>query len=85
MQYFNTVVFILSISQHLDTEAEQLIQDQPSCTELIQEKLAEIIDNWEKLNERADERRTMLEESLTYQTFLADLRDLVNEYNPVTN
>lgn len=50
---------------------------QPACTDLIQEKLDDIITNWEKLNQKADERRTNLEDSCNYQLFLADLRDLV--------
>ena len=53
------------------------MQQQPDCTDLIQEKLEDIITNWEKLNQKADERRTHLEESNAYQLFLADLRDLV--------
>ena len=74
-KYFCVISFIL---QHLDKESERLVESQPSSSELLQEKLTEIIENWEKLNERADARRTILEESLTYQQFLADLRDLVS-------
>lgn len=60
-------------------ESERLIEDKPHSADMIQEKLSEIIENWEKLTERADERKTVLEDSLTYQRFLADLRDLVSE------
>lgn len=69
---------MIILLQHLDKESEQLIGAQPGSSDLIQEKLSELIDNWEKLNERADERKAKLEESLTYQQFLADLRDLVS-------
>ena len=63
--------------QHLDKESERLIDSQPDSSELLQEKLTEIIDSWEKLNEKAEQKRAILEESLIYQEFLADLRDLV--------
>lgn len=55
-----------------------MVESQPSSAELIQEKLTEIIENWEKLNERSDNQKAVLEESLIYQRFLADLRDLVS-------
>lgn len=64
--------------QHLDKESERLIDSQPDSSGLLQEKLTEIIDSWEKLNEKAEQKRAILEESLIYQEFLADLRDLVS-------
>lgn len=64
--------------QKLDKDSERLIEGQPDSSDLLQEKLTEIIDSWEKLNEKADQRKAILEESLIYQRFLADLRDLVS-------
>lgn len=63
--------------QHLDHEANRLVAEQPSSRELIDEKQAEIIDNWEQLTQRADERKQNLEQSKELQKFLANLRDLV--------
>lgn len=63
--------------EHLDQESQGLVESQPSSEDLIQEKLGEIIENWEELIKNADKRRAMLQESLNYQRFLADLRDLL--------
>jgi len=63
--------------EHLDHEAERLIAEQPSSRDLIDEKQAEIIDNWEQLTQRADERKQNLEQSRELQKFLANLRDLL--------
>ena len=63
--------------QHLDNEANRLVAKQPSSRDLIDEKQAEIIDNWEQLTQRADERKQNLEQSKELQKFLANLRDLV--------
>ena len=63
--------------QHLDHEANRLVAEQPSSRDLIDEKQAEIIDNWEQLTQRADERKQNLEQSKELQKFLANLRDLV--------
>lgn len=68
----------MNFLQHLDKESERLIDSQPDSSGLLQEKLTEIIDSWEKLNEKAEQKRAILEESLIYQEFLADLRDLVS-------
>ena len=69
-----------SCTKHLDHEAERLIAEQPSSRDLIDEKQAEIIDNWEQLTQRADERKQNLEQSRELQKFLANLRDLVSTY-----
>ena len=45
---------------------------------LIKDKEAEIFENWEELTQRADNRKTNLEQSRELQRFLADLRDLVS-------
>ena len=63
--------------QVLDNEAQRLITEQPSSQDLIEEKQAEIIENWDQLTERADTRKANLEQSRELQKFLADLRDLV--------
>ena len=65
------------LMQHLDHEANRLVAEQPSSRDLIDEKQAEIIDNWEQLTQRADERKQNLEQSKELQKFLANLRDLV--------
>lgn len=62
----------------MDKDSERLIEGQPDSSDLLQEKLTEIIDSWEELNKKADQRKAILEESLIYQRFLADLRDLVS-------
>ena len=38
------------------------------------------MENWEQLTQRADTRKTNLEQSRELQRFLADLRDLVNMF-----
>ena len=53
------------------------MSEQPSSEGLIEEKQKEMIENWEALTERADSRKTNLEQSRELQRFLADLRDLV--------
>ena len=58
-----------------------MILAQPDCSDLIEEKLAEIIENWENLIQSADERKNMLEESRAFHHFLADLRDLVMKHD----
>lgn len=58
-----------------------MITEQPSSEGLISEKQAEIIENWDALTERADNRKTNLEQSRELQRFLADLRDLVSKFN----
>lgn len=63
--------------QTLDQQASQLTQDQPSCSDLVGEKLTEIVESWEQLKERAKKRKSCLDESRAFHLFLADLRDLV--------
>ena len=53
------------------------MKEQPSREGLISEKQAEIVENWEELTQRAETRKTNLEQSRELQKFLADLRDLV--------
>ena len=65
--------------QKLEKEAERLIKEQPTRQGLIGEKQSEIIENWEELTQRADARKTNLEQSRELQKFLADLRDLVRK------
>ena len=59
-------------------EADSLIEEQPSNASLISDKQTEIIDHWERLMERADQRKQKLEESRQFQSFLSDHRDLVS-------
>ncbi len=65
------------LMQALDNVANDLIAEQPSSQELIQEKQMEMLENWSQLKERANERKTNLLQSRELQRFLADLRDLV--------
>jgi hypothetical protein len=69
--------FIIFLLQKLEKEATRLISEQPASEGLISEKQAEILENWEALTERADNRKANLEQSRELQRFLADLRDLV--------
>jgi len=63
--------------QILSMEADSLIEEQPSNASLIADKQNEIIDHWEELMEKADQRKQKLEESRQFQRFLCDHRDLV--------
>ncbi len=56
------------------------MKEQPSREGLISEKQTEIVENWEELTQRAETRKTNLEQSRELQKFLADLRDLVRTY-----
>ena len=67
-------------TQLLEKEANRLIEEQPTSQDLIEEKQTEIFENWEQLTQRADTRKTNLEQSRELQRFLADLRDLVTEF-----
>jgi len=58
-------------------EADSLIEEQPNSASLIADKQTEIIDHWERLMEKADQRKKKLEESRQFQRFLGDHRDLV--------
>ncbi len=69
--------FFALFYQKLEKEAERLIKEQPTRQGLIGDKQTEIIENWEELTQRADSRKTNLEQSRELQKFLADLRDLV--------
>ena len=57
-----------------------MIEEQPSSASLIADKQNEIIDHWEELMEKADQRKQKLEESRQFQRFLCDHRDLVRMY-----
>ena len=59
-------------------EADSLIEEQPTSASLITDKQTEIIDHWERLMEKADQRKQKLEESRQFQRFLSDHRDLVS-------
>lgn len=74
---YNYSLFSLILYQKLAKEAERLISEQPTREGLISDKQAEIVENWEALTERADNRKANLEQSRELQKFLADLRDLV--------
>jgi len=63
----------------LGNEATRLVSSQPSSCDLIEEKQAEMLDNWTQLTERAHQRKTNLLQSRELQRFLADLRDLVRK------
>ena len=71
-------VFNLLITlQLLSMEADSLIEEQPASASLIADKQNEIIDHWEQLMEKADQRKQKLEDSRQFQRFLSDHRDLV--------
>eukprot|EP00118_Oscarella_pearsei_P018140 m.184464 g.184464 ORF g.184464 m.184464 type:complete len:3710 (+) comp39319_c1_seq2:34-11163(+) len=62
--------------EQLNDEAQRLIGEQPANTAAIETKLSEIIDNWDKLIEQANQRKMKLEESKRFHQFQHDLRNL---------
>ena len=59
-------------------EADILIEEQPSSVSPISDEHTEIINHWEHLMEKADQRKQKLEESRQFQRFLSDHWDLVS-------
>lgn len=55
-----------------------MITEQPARGSLINDKQVEILETWEELTQRANSRKTNLEQSRELQRFLANLRDLVS-------
>ena len=53
-EWLNGLCYIML--QQLDEEAQRLIGEQPASQALIEEKQCEIMENWEQLTQRADER-----------------------------
>uniref|UniRef100_A0A1W7R9J9 Spectrin alpha chain n=1 Tax=Hadrurus spadix TaxID=141984 RepID=A0A1W7R9J9_9SCOR len=62
----------------LGQEAERLCTLHEDHSDQIQNKHAEIVNNWEMLKAKAQERRDRLDESYLLHRFLADFRDLVS-------
>ncbi|KAL5013103.1 hypothetical protein ScPMuIL_011654 [Solemya velum] len=63
---------------NLGTESARLVEIHPNQAEQIDTKQREIVDNWERLKQKADERKTRLDDSYYLHRFLADFRDLVS-------
>ena len=53
-------------------EADILIEEQPSSVSPISDEHTEIINHWEHLMEKADQRKQKLEESRQFHRFLSD-------------
>ena len=56
MNYYALFVPTVCNLQQLDMEAQRLVGEQPASQGLIEEKQCEIMENWEQLTHRADER-----------------------------
>ncbi|XP_065894234.1 spectrin beta chain, non-erythrocytic 1-like isoform X3 [Dysidea avara] len=69
----------------LSMEADSLIEEQPASASLIADKQNEIIDHWEQLMEKADQRKQKLEDSRQFQRFLSDHRDLLLWMDSMSN
>lgn len=61
----------------LGEEAERLTDIHPDQADEIRRKQAEIEDNWQRLKQKAAERRAALEDSYYLHRFLSDYRDLI--------
>ncbi|KAG8249869.1 hypothetical protein J6590_012180 [Homalodisca vitripennis] len=61
----------------LGQEADRLCGIHPDHADQIQAKRAEIVAYWERLKDKAKERRQKLDESYCLHRFLADFRDLI--------
>ena len=62
--------------EQLTAEAQRLVDAQPISGEKIEEKLNEIVGNWEALIGRAERRKTLLDESMRFHLFERDLGNL---------
>ncbi|KAK2560477.1 Spectrin beta chain [Acropora cervicornis] len=61
----------------LENEANRLARSQAHIVANIQAKQTEIIENWERLNDLFDERKSKLDANRLLQIFLMDFRDLM--------
>lgn len=65
----------------LGQEATRLCETHGDHISPIQTKHTEIVENWELLKNKAQERRRKLDESYYLHRFLADFRDLISWIN----
>jgi len=64
--------------QTLGQEAARLCEIHPDNADQIKSKHQEIVNNWERLTEKALERKRRLDDSYYLHRFLSDFRDLVS-------
>ncbi|XP_065068119.1 spectrin alpha chain, non-erythrocytic 1-like [Rhopilema esculentum] len=62
---------------NLSDDADQLKEKHPEFEEPIEAKQTELDEHWVKLNSRAGERKSRLNDSYLYQKFIAEYRDYV--------
>ena len=65
----------------LNSEAERLSESYQDSAAHIEERFNSVICNWELFCEKADERKVRLTDSLQYQKFLSNARDLLTLYH----
>ncbi|KAI6645819.1 Spectrin alpha chain, non-erythrocytic 1-like [Oopsacas minuta] len=64
----------------LNSEAERLSDSNQASASHIEERFNSVISNWELFCEKVDERKLRLADSLQYQKFLSNARDLLSWY-----
>ena len=64
----------------LNSEAERLSDSYADSASLIEDRFSSVISNWELFCEKVDERKLRLADSLQYQKFLSNARDLLSWY-----
>ncbi|XP_067682927.1 spectrin beta chain, non-erythrocytic 5-like isoform X3 [Haliotis asinina] len=67
--------------EKIETQAVKLRKKHPDMVKSIEEKKQEAEDNWERLEELSDSRKSKLAESYRLQKFLADARELIQWSN----
>ncbi|EDO49575.1 predicted protein [Nematostella vectensis] len=67
--------------EELEGEAYRLVRSQPHMARAVQAKQADIIEQWERLNDLFDQRKVILEANRLLQIFLVDYRDLMSWMN----
>lgn len=68
----------------LSREGERLSGANPSISDQLASKLAELAEHWSNLKQKAAERKQRLLDAYRLQTFLSDHRDLMNWYNEMS-
>ena len=66
--------------EQLNADADRLSEAYPESAPKMEERFNTVIVNWEAFCDKADERKARLADSLQYQKFLSDGRDLLSWY-----
>ena len=74
-----TQLFVCFISQKVESQSSKLCKKYPERAGDITEKQNEALDNWEKLEDLADQRKRKLADSYQLQKFLAEAQELVSQ------